>query len=399
MKTNEHTEMGTQLLDSAPKNYPRIGLCLSGGGLRAIAFQFGVLKALYKNSLLDKVKVISAVSGGSILAGMYAYHEGSFEDFEKQVMELLRKGIASSLFRRVFFSFRAIFSFATLIIYGTYAVFSDIMRSILLFINRRFRKSSYNNTPEFLFNIRPPFRRWSTRTSILEDILRDKLFGNKVLSDARINNIDVVFNATDLLTSKPFHFGSSKSGNDILGSVKDNNIDIAHAVAASSAHPIFFPAVDKAYSFISEDNSVERIKVLLSDGGIIDNLGITSFMSNGMQRENYINCDVNYIICATAVQGYKRSVPYWLIPRLMRASETINRRLLEFEHDNLKRSLANDEIEGFMLLCLAEGTNEKIQNYPTNFYAMKQSDIDLIVVRGEKMTEDYLEKCQILKRR
>ena len=45
------------------RNRPRrIGLALSGGGSRAIAFHLGCLRALHDYGLLDDVDVISAVS-------------------------------------------------------------------------------------------------------------------------------------------------------------------------------------------------------------------------------------------------------------------------------------------------------------------------------------------------
>ena len=48
------------------KEVKRIGLALSGGGYRAAAYHIGTLKALRKLGILDKVDVISSVSGGSI---------------------------------------------------------------------------------------------------------------------------------------------------------------------------------------------------------------------------------------------------------------------------------------------------------------------------------------------
>ena len=55
----------------------RIGLALSGGGYRAAAYHIGALRALHKLGVLDKVDVISSVSGGSITAASYALHEGN----------------------------------------------------------------------------------------------------------------------------------------------------------------------------------------------------------------------------------------------------------------------------------------------------------------------------------
>ena len=50
------------------KEVKRIGLALSGGGYRAAAYHIGTLRALRKLGILDKVDVISSVSGGSISA-------------------------------------------------------------------------------------------------------------------------------------------------------------------------------------------------------------------------------------------------------------------------------------------------------------------------------------------
>ena len=42
----------------------RVGLTLSGGGSRAIAFHLGCLRALHDLGILPQVQVISTVSGG-----------------------------------------------------------------------------------------------------------------------------------------------------------------------------------------------------------------------------------------------------------------------------------------------------------------------------------------------
>src|SRR2546421_8373552 len=48
---------------------PGIGLCLSGGGYRAMLFHLGALWRLNEFGLLRKLVRISSVSGGSITAG------------------------------------------------------------------------------------------------------------------------------------------------------------------------------------------------------------------------------------------------------------------------------------------------------------------------------------------
>ncbi|HSD18439.1 MAG TPA: patatin-like phospholipase family protein [Anaeromyxobacter sp.] len=49
----------------------RLGLALSGGGFRASLFHLGVLSRLAELDLLRQVEIVSTVSGGSILGGLY----------------------------------------------------------------------------------------------------------------------------------------------------------------------------------------------------------------------------------------------------------------------------------------------------------------------------------------
>ncbi|MFZ3224451.1 MAG: patatin-like phospholipase family protein, partial [Xanthobacteraceae bacterium] len=54
----------------------KIGLALSGGGSRAIAFHLGCLRALNELGLLARVNVLSTVSGGSVIGAYYLAHRG-----------------------------------------------------------------------------------------------------------------------------------------------------------------------------------------------------------------------------------------------------------------------------------------------------------------------------------
>lgn len=79
-----------------------IGLALSGGGARAIAFQLGCLRALHRAGLLNRVRVISGISGGSVLAAMYAYSDDPFETFDARVVKLLGEGLMRTGLRMAF---------------------------------------------------------------------------------------------------------------------------------------------------------------------------------------------------------------------------------------------------------------------------------------------------------
>ena len=83
-------------------------LAFSGGGTRAAALSYGVLKELRDTPvvtrqgtirLLDEVHTISSVSGGSFTSAYYGLHgDGIFDDYEEV---FLRKNIEGALIRRV----------------------------------------------------------------------------------------------------------------------------------------------------------------------------------------------------------------------------------------------------------------------------------------------------------
>jgi len=82
---------------SAKSSQPFITLALSGGGSRAIAFHLGCLRALHDRNLLDKVKVVSTVSGGSVIGACFAYWDVEFAEFDRRVVRILRNGLTDQL--------------------------------------------------------------------------------------------------------------------------------------------------------------------------------------------------------------------------------------------------------------------------------------------------------------
>ena len=74
----------------------KIGLALSGGGMRATLFHLGILKWLAEMELLENIKHVSTVSGGSICAGLvYSSNNmkwpSSKEYLEKVLPEIKKK--------------------------------------------------------------------------------------------------------------------------------------------------------------------------------------------------------------------------------------------------------------------------------------------------------------------
>lgn len=381
-----------------------IALCLSGGGCRAIAFHLGCLKALHKRKLLDRVKVVSAVSGGSIIAAMYAYSEGPFDEFEDRVRLLLREGLASTFFKQIFFSRRLLFSIFTHIFSGITAFLTDILRGLVAFAARRLGIDNRVEVRRLLAKLLPPFARWSSRTLVFEDTLHMRLFGGKKLSDRTRDGIDIVLNSCELTSCQPFRFSNRRSGCRGFGDIKGNDIYVAHAVAASAAYPIFLPAIDRTYEFVGETGIIKRDRVFLTDGGVFDNLGMASVEPEHLPGDDYNLFPAGYIICCAAGQGEKRSLPYWLGPRLIRSSDVINRKFIAIGLENLKRYLNSGLIKGFAFSYLSQDDSEfperprgfvkceDVESFPTNFFPMKETDIERLAARGEVLMEMTIEK-------
>src|SRR5205085_7686704 len=78
------------------KDSTLIILTFSGGGTRAAAFAYGVLRgldsifvpnSLKRESLLDRINIISGVSGGAFPAAHFAlYGRAGFDEFEKKFL-------------------------------------------------------------------------------------------------------------------------------------------------------------------------------------------------------------------------------------------------------------------------------------------------------------------------
>jgi NTE family protein len=169
-------------MDSKP-----IGLCLSGGGSRAIAFHLGCFRALNKRGLLDRINVISAVSGGSIIGAMYAYSRDSFQEFDVRVVELLKRGLLIGIAKQLFLSPILFKCIATALTAWVLCVPCRVLG-------------------------RSPMRRWASRTDALVRILDQWVFQDLRLNSQRRGGLEIVINACELRTGSAFRFGSMESG-------------------------------------------------------------------------------------------------------------------------------------------------------------------------------------------
>ncbi|MDU1602877.1 MAG: patatin-like phospholipase family protein [Clostridium sp.] len=359
----------------------RIGLALSGGGSRAIAFHLGCLRALNKKGVLDNIDVISTVSGGSVIGAIYAYECESFEEFDKRVVELLKKGLVKSIIREFVFSKDVVFELFTSCIKPIYYILKKL-------------------------RIKLPIKRTYSRTSAFIRALDKQIFNGEYLTNVRRNNLDVVINGTEMRTGTAFRFGNNESGCWRFGRVKDNNIKVAEAVGASAAYPVLLPSIDIKMTF-EKNEHIENKRVLISDGGIYDNLGISCFYPDKNSNYSYNAYKVDYIICCNAGYGMfdDSKIPFGWTERMIRSFETVMKKNQDASMSTLHKYNKNDEIKGFIMPYLgqqdkalysikkdlADLVKREEVNYPTDFNAMNINDIENLSKRGEQLTEMLLE--------
>jgi NTE family protein len=336
-KTNNSNN--SKILNSAriaPSGTKRrsLGLALSGGGSRAIAFHLGCMRTLNHMHLLDRVRVISSVSGGSVIAGMYAFCEDTFEEFDAKVVKLLREGLFWKIASQWIFHPRFLGCVSTFLISGTTAFIVSIIKALLGVIRRFVPGVKKLGSIE---RIQPPFRRWVSRTSALAGALNKYVYKDARITDKRRNNIDIVINAADLSTGSAFRFGSVESGCYRYGKLINNNVKIARAVAASAAYPLLLPGLDLKYKIEGRDGNQYKQRFILSDGGIYDNLGISCLGPGRSKKYGYNIFPVKYIICCSAGHGIedKYARPYWWPWRTVYAFKSIFRKFQDSGYRDL----------------------------------------------------------------
>ncbi|WP_419861214.1 ThiF family adenylyltransferase [Candidatus Palauibacter sp.] len=372
----------------APVRTRDVGLALSGGGSRAVAFHLGCFRALHDLGLLDRLEVISSVSGGSVIAAMYAYSSESFSDFDDRVVELLRRGLQRNIVREALRP--------NAIRKAGQAQFKVGAASIIRLLHRPLRSVSRLGADRR----KPPPVRTFSRSDAFLGALKKSLFGNTLMSDVARDSLDTVINATELRTGSAFRFGSRQSGCWRFGTIAPEEAFVADAVAASAAYPALLPALDRSYRFLKKGVASDPTRVLLADGGVFENLGVSPIEPG---REPSISTNAfnpDYIICCDAGTGLfdNTSYPMCWPTRMHRSFLTVFRKMQDATRNRLHRLAHLGDISGFALSYLGQRDNTlpwippglprraDVQNYPTDFAAMKREDIDRLALRGELLT-------------
>ena len=373
----------------------KIGLALSGGGSRAIAFHLGCLRALHELGILDNVKVISTVSGGSVIGGLYVTHQESFPDFESRVRQLLGQGLIRSALRKAFTTtegLRALCCCMILLITNfTLFLFSFInwVISLLFPANWRIRR----------LILHTPVRRFASRTTILRRVF-DDLFEGKCLRGLPAEGPLLIINVTELRTGSAFYFSRQSSGSWRFGELADTDVSLAHAVTASAAYPLLLPALDEVFPFNKKDGTRREERIMLTDGGVYDNLGLAPLWPDRDPKIslNVSGCDS--IICCSADYGPQFDPPsQFLCARLYRVFACIHGRAQNAARKRLFDLEQAKRLKGVLLPYLGQNdgnlkyppkdlvTREEAYGYPTDFCPMSWEWIEKLSRRGEQLTK------------
>ena len=231
---------------------PTIALCLSGGGLRATLFHFGLVKALRAHdkgnlNALAAVREIYSVSGGSIAAAHLVRHWARY-------------------------------------INPNPAAFLAVQDEMIRFAGNNVRDRVVRRWLLFRWTLRR--RAWWLQR-IYEGLvgsgdLGGCYSGNSATDPPKVHILATSFRTGELCSFSPTDFEVEPGR---LGDRKEfapgGHLKLAYAVAASSAFPPLFPPVALTYENLwRPKNAYFQNAIHLSDGGVYDNLGYEKFNCN-----------------------------------------------------------------------------------------------------------------------
>jgi NTE family protein len=225
-------------LPSASEN--AAALSLSGGGYRAMVFHVGALWRLNEVGLLGRLKRISSVSGGSITAGVVAL---CWKDLEFEA------GVAKGF---------------------------DVVVSKI-----RQMSETTVDVGAVIGGILFPGTISERVAEAYDDVLYKGVTLRNLPDDSGGEVPRFVFNATNVQTSVLWRFSRPYMGDYRVGLIRDPDIPLCKAIAASSAFPPILSPVSLEIQqpvVATEGADLSRppfTKIaVLSDGGVYDNLGL-----------------------------------------------------------------------------------------------------------------------------
>lgn len=271
-------------------------LTMSGGGYRAMLYHIGALRKLNDAGLLSQVALISSVSGGSITAGMLAHAWRDLE-FEEQVMPRGRLVVARN--------FDTAVAAPLLEMANTSIDVESVIAGI--FPGGSAADRIADRYDEVLFH--------GATLSQIEGS------ASKASHGPSIPIPHFIFNATSLQTGELWQFRPRAMGGPVVGWTESGGVRLAQAVAASSAFPPFLsplyltvsdgagwhncklethvhatdPDLHTGRSIRKGGEEPFRREVLLTDGGVRDNLGLVAVQQVNGRRNEFLRRELDVL--------------------------------------------------------------------------------------------------------
>ena len=318
----------------------KIGLAVAGGGYRATLYSLGSLWRLNEFGLLPEFKTITSVSGGSITTGYLAtkWEELTFDgnsvatNFEKVIAEPLKRFCSTGI---------------------------DVNAGITGLLSFR-------------------------------DTIGDKVakaYDRKLFHGAQIQSLsdeapEFLFYGTNFQTGDSIRIQKSAIYDYKIGEYPSPEISMAKAVGISSAFPPMLSPVtlitdpghwkETKYSEYYDEIKL-REKLLLTDGGLYDNMGLEAVWKGKGKYSHVIVCDAGAPF--TVKHNIKKNwaSQYMRMSDLMINQQRALRKRLLVDNYMVKNEAGEHEIYGGAYF----GITTKINEYELKDSMTKDSDISL----------------------
>jgi len=324
----------------------RVGLALSGGGIRAAIFHLGVLEYLAESGLFSRIASISSVSGASLCMGLIFSASGNRWPCEKEFSQKIQPKIRKLILTE------------------------NIQRAAL----RRLPFSPTN---------------WNNRVEILAKML-EKMWGiNGSLQDLPPFPFWEI-NCTTFETGSRFRFRRDYMGDTKIGYVQNPTLSISHMIAASAAFPVLIgPYILKTEGlrFTRDKKGLHKVvnvldRYTLWDGGVYDNLGLEALHRIG----GGLDSEIDFLITSNAgaqLSPQERGRPSQNLRRLLNISAA--------QAESLRtRDFISSVVRKQKGLYLEIGHNPEsifAREYPTTLNSPSAKDFDLIFKNGYDCTK------------
>lgn len=351
------------------KNELKIGLALSGGGMRAAVYHLGVLKYLAEQHLLGSVAHISTVSGASICMGLiYGCNDNTWPDDE------------------------------------------TFLKNVLPKVKKYITEKDIQWTALFRLIVSPYY--WDKKVNLLGNVMEKRWHIQGCLHSIASHPLWTI-NTTCFETGKDFRISSVKMGQTDGAHVKNPHIRISHAMAASAGFPVLigpYKLKTKDYTWCDKTGTITikpRDEILhLWDGGVYDNMGLDPLFR--MRGEDSLIRPVNYLIVSNASTGisHKTRTMSFSISNLKRLLDinmnqvntlrsTSIKDMFREQHngvyldigtrvvDIVKRSkLSNEESKRIVQSALSDEQVNFVKDYKTSLERVPVKDFDCILKHG-----------------